>query len=82
MEIIKSYTGVWYSPVFMEYKQEIKETISIILCDRLYIVMRITETVDSYDGIPIETKYTKSYGEALNWYEEWNKHLMWNMTNT
>ena len=82
MEIIKSYTGIWNCPVFNGNTIKVKETISIIHCDELYIVMRITETIDTNDGIPIETKYTKNYEESLNWYEEWNEDLMWHMTTT
>lgn len=45
--------------------KKMKETISVIHCDELYIVMRITETIDTNDGISIETKYTKTMEKHL-----------------
>ena len=81
MEIIKSYTGVWTTaPIFGGFTNKIKETISIIHCDELYIIMRISENVNTDYNIPIETTYTKDYAEALELYEEWNKELMRHMT--
>jgi hypothetical protein len=82
MEVIKSYTGIWTSPVFGTFTNTVKETISIIHCDELYIVMRVSEFVNTDYRIPIETKNTKDYATALGWYEEWNKQLMCNMTTT
>lgn len=79
MEVIKSYTGVWNCPVIFEYTIKVKETISIIHCDEMYIVMRVT---DADDGTTIFTKDTKDYAKALELYEEFNKELMWHMHNT
>lgn len=82
MEVINSFTGIWYSPVFGNFTNKVKETISIIHCDELYIIMRISECVNTDYSIPIETKYTKDYAAALVMYEEWNKELMWHMHTT
>lgn len=83
MEIIKSYTGIWKTnPVFGGFTTKVKETISIIHCDELYIVMMIIQFVNTDYHTQIETKYTKDYAEALGLYEEWNKELMRYMTTT
>ena len=82
MEVIKSYTGIWTYPVFGKFTNTVKETISIIHCDELYIIMRVSEFVNTDYDIPIETKYTKDYAIALGLYEEWYKKLMWLMTTT
>lgn len=82
MEVIKSYTGVWNCPVIFDVTIKVKETISIIHCDELYLVMRVMATDDDYDANSIVTEDTKSYAEALGLYEEWNKELMRHMANT
>lgn len=81
MEVIKSYTGVYFYEMFLEFGNKIKETIGIIHCDDLYIVMRISEAVNTDYDIPIEKKHTKDYAKALEWYEEWYKELMWRIHN-
>ena len=80
MEVIKSFTGVWHVPVFGTFAKEVKETISVIHCDTLYIVVRVTDQMEEGSSVPIETKHTRDYTKALDWYEEWNEVLMWNMT--
>jgi hypothetical protein len=82
MEVIKSYTGIWHCPVFGEFTVTVKETISLVRCDELYIVMRVSDTCDIDDAVPINPKYTRNYTEALDWYEEWNRELMRHMANT
>jgi hypothetical protein len=82
MEVIKSFTGVWNCPVIFEGTIKVKETISIIHCDELYLVMRVRATDDDYDANTIVTKDIKSYAEAIDLYEEWNKELMWHMHTT
>lgn len=74
MEILQYFTGVWF-------KSNTKETISIIHCDELYIVMRVFEPMNNNGDVSIETIYTKSYSEAIDWYRKYNEHLMWNMVN-
>ena len=81
MEIIKSFTGIWHSPMLGEFTVEVTETISIILCDEVYILLRVTD-LKSNDSTSGETKCTRSYSKALDWYEEWNKELMWHMHTT
>ena len=81
MEIIKSFTGIWHSPMFGEFTVEVTETISIIRCDEVYILLRVTDLKDN-DSTSGETKCTRSYSKALAWYEEWNKDLMWHMRTT
>lgn len=81
MEVIKSFTGIWHSPVFGTFTTEVTETISIIRCDEVYILLRVTD-LKSYDSTSGETKCTRSYSKALDWYEEWNKELMWHMHTT
>lgn len=81
MEVINSYTGVWHCPVFGEFTVTVKETISLIHCDELYIIMRVSNTINTDDAIPINTKYARSYTEALDLYEEWNRELMWHIAN-
>lgn len=80
MEVIKSFTGVWNCPVIFDGTIKVKETISIIHCDELYIVMRVMATDDD-DANSIVTKDVKSYAEALGLYEKWNEELMWHMHN-
>ena len=81
MEVIKSFTGVWNCPVIFDGTIKVKETISIIHCDELYIVMRVMATDDD-DANSIVTKDIKSYAEALGLYEKWIEELMWHMNNT
>ena len=81
MKVIKSYTGVWHSPVFGDGTIEVTETISVIKCDEVYILLRVTDVKD-HDSTTGETKCTRSYDKALTWYEEWNKDLMWHMTHS
>ena len=78
MEVIKSFTGVWKSPVFGEFTVDVTETISIIRCDEVYILLRVTD-VKSENSTAGETKCTRDYSKALAWYEQWNKDLMWHM---
>lgn len=80
MEIINSFTGVWHSPVFGDGTIKVTETISIIKCDEVYILLRVTDVKD-HDSTTGETKCTRSYDKALTWYEQWNKDLMWHMTH-
>lgn len=81
MEVIKSYTGVWHSPVIGCYTIKVTETISVIKCDEVYILLRVTDVKD-HDSTTGETKCTRSYDKALTWYEEWNKDLMWHMKHS
>lgn len=69
MEILQYFTGVLF-------KSNTKETISIIHCDELYIVMRVCESKNTNEDVSIESKYTKSYTEAIDWYIKYNEHLM------
>lgn len=78
MEVIQNFTGVWKS----QWGNKIKETISIVHCNELYIGMRVCEIVDKEEYIPIETKQTRDYAVALDWYKEWNKDLMNRMLTT
>ena len=81
MEVIKSFTGVWNCPVIFDGTIKVKETISIIHCDELYLVMRVMATDDD-DANSIVTKDVKSYTEAIDLYKKWNEELMWHMHNT
>ena len=78
MEVIQSYTGIWASPVFGEFTVDVMETISIIRCDEVYILLRVTD-VKSENSTASETKCTRDYNEALAWYDQWNRDLMWHM---
>lgn len=77
MEVFMSYTGVWKSM----FGNMIKETISIIRCDELYIGMRVCEIMGKDEFIPIETRQSKDYAGVFKFYEEWNKALMSRMLN-
>ena len=71
MEVKNSFTGTWNS----QWGNIIKETISIIHCNGLYIIMRICDIVGKDEFIPIETKQTREYTDALKVYNYWNKSL-------
>ena len=82
MEIIKSFTGIWDSPIFgRPFTTEVTETISIIQGDEVYILLRVTD-LKTNDSTLCETKCTRSYSKALTWYEEWNRELMRHMHTT